>query len=166
MRRVDREITDSDEITSIIGQCRACRVAMVDENGLPYLIPMNFGYERTEGGITLYFHSSPKGRKMEILQSNPEVCIEMDVQLGLIRADQTCKHGFSYMSVIIRGRAEAITAPCDKIHALSCLMKHQTGERREDFSEAAVNSTAVFRVVAETMTAKARQEEQTEENIS
>ena len=42
MRRHDREITDSREILSIVNECKVIRLAMLDEQGLPYIIPLNF----------------------------------------------------------------------------------------------------------------------------
>ena len=38
MRRHDREITDSREILSIVNECKVIRLAMLDEQGLPYII--------------------------------------------------------------------------------------------------------------------------------
>ena len=37
MRRHDREITDSREILSIVNECKVIRLAMLDEQGLPYI---------------------------------------------------------------------------------------------------------------------------------
>ena len=44
MRRKDREITDFDEIVSIIKRCDVCRLALNDEE-FPYIVPLNFGLE-------------------------------------------------------------------------------------------------------------------------
>lgn len=49
MRRNDREITDSREILSIVNECKVIRLAMLDEQGLPYIIPLNFGYRFADG---------------------------------------------------------------------------------------------------------------------
>ena len=42
MRRHDREITDSREILSIVNECKVIRLAMLDEQGLPYIIPVSY----------------------------------------------------------------------------------------------------------------------------
>ena len=45
MRRKDREITSFDEQLKIIDQCDVVRLGLVDDEGYPYILPLNFGYE-------------------------------------------------------------------------------------------------------------------------
>ena len=56
MRRNDREITEFSEMTDVMKRCDVCRLALNDEDGYPYLLPLNFGMEETDGRVTLYFH--------------------------------------------------------------------------------------------------------------
>ena len=46
MRRKDREVLGDGNIAKIIEQCTTCHIAMVDDAdaGMPYVIPMSFGY--------------------------------------------------------------------------------------------------------------------------
>ena len=53
MRRKDREITGRENIEPILRACKTCRVAMTAE-GMPYVIPLNFGYTWDESGLTLF----------------------------------------------------------------------------------------------------------------
>ena len=46
-------ITDQKEIDKIITERQICFVGMVEEDGSPYVIPMNFGY--VDGKIILHF---------------------------------------------------------------------------------------------------------------
>lgn len=78
MRRNDREITDSREILSIVNECKVIRLAMLDEQGLPYIIPLNFGYRFADGVFTFYCHSAREGHKLELLRRDPRVSFEMD----------------------------------------------------------------------------------------
>jgi len=68
MRRKDREVTNLDEIRDIIEKCKVCHLAMVD-NGMPYVIPLNFGYIIADNLLTLFFHSAKEGRKINILKA-------------------------------------------------------------------------------------------------
>ena len=43
MRRNDREITEFSEMTDVMKRCDVCRLALNDEDGYPYLLPLNFG---------------------------------------------------------------------------------------------------------------------------
>ena len=52
-------IEDKQRIESIILHCDVCFVGIVDMEGNPYVVPMNFGYE---DGI-IYLHSGPEGTK-------------------------------------------------------------------------------------------------------
>lgn len=45
MRRKDREITDFHELIEIMKKCDVCRIALKDEDGYPYIVPLNFGLE-------------------------------------------------------------------------------------------------------------------------
>lgn len=76
MRRNDREITDSREILSIVNECKVIRLAMLDEQGLPYIIPLNFGYRFADGVFTFYCHSAREGRKLELLRRDPRVSLK------------------------------------------------------------------------------------------
>ena len=66
-------IEDKQRIESIILHCDVCFVGIVDMEGNPYVVPMNFGYE---DGI-IYLHSGPEGSKVEMLEHNNNVCITL-----------------------------------------------------------------------------------------
>ena len=55
MRRKDREITDICAILELVSECKVCRLAMTD-GGVPYIVPLNYGYEYADGALTFYFH--------------------------------------------------------------------------------------------------------------
>ena len=57
-------ITDKAEMFQVIEKCDACYVSMVDQNNMPYVVPLNFG---VKDGV-IYLHSSPKGKKIDILK--------------------------------------------------------------------------------------------------
>ena len=57
MRRQDREITEFGKLMEIINRCDVCRLALNDD-GYPYILPLNFGTEVHDGKLTLYFHSA------------------------------------------------------------------------------------------------------------
>ena len=61
-----RDLTFKPELVSIIQKCEICNMSMVDEQGLPYVLPMNFGYLDDY----IYFHSAPSGKKVDILKNN------------------------------------------------------------------------------------------------
>ena len=146
MRRHDREITDSREILSIVNECKVIRLAMLDEQGLPYIIPLNFGYRFADGVFTFYCHSAREGRKLELLRRDPRVSFEMDCR--------ACGYGYYYASVIGSGTAELIEG-AEKLDALSALMRHMAG-REDTFTEEQARGVAVLAIRVRSLSAKAK----------
>ena len=59
MRRKDREITEKNEILTIMQKCDVCDVAFFDEK-YPYIVPLNFG-GRIDGDVFSCFHGVDAG---------------------------------------------------------------------------------------------------------
>ena len=149
MRRKDVEVTDKDWIFSTVENCSFAHIGMVDGNK-PYVVAMNFGYERLGDTLILYFHSALEGRKIDILKANAQVFVQMECSAHLKIADGTtpCKYSYRFQSVMASGTAEFIEDENDKRHALNCIMRHYNKEMTEfPFAEASLRRTCVFRVV-------------------
>jgi uncharacterized protein len=156
MRRKDREVTDIEEIKSIIESCKVCHLAMVDD-GTPYVIPLNYGYRITSQTLTLYFHSAQVGRKIDILHKNNTVCFEMCLEGEPIYAAQTpCNSGYYFSSVHGFGNVEFITDVSEKCNALSLLMKQQANISAA-FTQEQANSVCVYKVISNDFTGKIKQ---------
>jgi len=52
MRRSDREVKDFEDIVAIMEKCDVCRIAL-NNNGYPYIVPLNFGMCIKENKIEL-----------------------------------------------------------------------------------------------------------------
>lgn len=153
MRRKDREIKNIEAIKSVIDRCKTCHLAMVDE-GMPYVVPMSFGYQITDETLTLFFHSAHEGRKIDILHRNNVVCFEMCVEGEPIFAEKTpCSSGYSYSSILGSGRAEFIADADEKCRALSALMKRQANVSVA-FTPEQAKGVCVFQVVSHDFTGK------------
>lgn len=153
MRRSEREVKEENKILEIMDICKVCRLGMYDDGDI-YILPMNYGYEYTDGKMTLYFHGSKAGRKIDILMKNGSVGFEMDCNHGLIEADTACKHSYRYASIIGSGMADVIEDNFEKLKGLNIIMKHQTGKEFE-INEKMVNATAVIRVHVDEYSCKA-----------
>jgi uncharacterized protein len=140
IRQKDREIKDRKVIDDIIRRCRVCRLAMCDGDQ-PYVIPLNFGYD----GSFLYFHAALEGRKIDIIKKNNRVCFEFDILHDIVMAEQACKWGAKYESVIGSGTAEILDAQDAKKAALEWIMR-QYGSDSGDFSVEVMKKTLTLRV--------------------
>lgn len=116
-----REISQK-EIEEIIGKCEYCHIAMIDLEGMPYVLPMNFGYH---DGV-IYFHSAPLGKKISILKSKPDVCVEFSADCVLRFQDESvaCSYSMKYKSVLAHGKIEFVEDEEQKIEVLDRVMKN------------------------------------------
>ena len=148
MRRKDREITDMALIEDIIRNSLVCRLGL-SRNDQPYVVPLCFAYSDK----TLYFHSAGDGMKLEILQQNPNVCVEFDIDQEVIQGDKPCKWSMKYRSVIGFGKGFLVENFEEKRKGLDAIMKHYSG-RSFQFVEPEIESTCIIRVEIESMTGK------------
>ena len=149
MRRNDKEITDIQRIEEIIGKSTICRLGLCRDNRA-YIIPINFGYRDK----TLYFHSAREGTKVEILKTNPEVCFEFDIDLGIVRKEREgCNWSSRYQSVIGFGKAVFIDEIEQKRDALDILMANYS-DQKFDYPFSSIENTLVFKVEISSITGK------------
>ena len=140
MRRKEREISDRNAINEIVRRCKVCRIALC-ENGQPYIVPLNFGYD----GEHLYFHSANDGKKIEIIKQNNRVGFEFDILHEIITAETPCEWGTKYESVVGSGIVEFIESQQEKAKALECILRQYGGSFNE-FKDSSLSSVTVFRV--------------------
>ena len=148
MRRSDKEITDKKAIEDIILRSKVCKLAMCDEN-MPYIVPLCFGFKNN----TLYFHSAPKGKKIEILKKNPNVCFEFEILTQVIKSAKACKWGMKYRSVIGFGRAGFISDDDSKRQAFDIIM-NQYADGSFIYEDVLLKSTVIIKVEIHSMTGK------------
>jgi len=148
MRRSDKEVTDKKAIEDIILRSNVCKLAMCAEN-MPYIVPLCFGFKNS----TLYFHSAPKGKKIEILKKNPNVCFEFEILTQVVKSEQACKWGMKYRSVIGFGKAGFIADGDLKRQAFDIIM-NQYADGPFIYEEASLKSTVIIKVDIYSMTGK------------
>ena len=156
MRRKDREVTDLNQIFDIVSRCSVAHVGMTD-HGKPYVVALNFGYERKGDSLILYFHSAYEGRKMEILKENPSVYVQMNCVDEFISGshENPCAFCWRYDSVMGAGMVEFLETPEEKAHALNCMIQH-LGKTEDCFQFPAekLKRTCVYRVCIDAPTGK------------
>nr|WP_297178396.1 pyridoxamine 5'-phosphate oxidase family protein [uncultured Agathobaculum sp.] len=149
MRRKDREITGRENIEPILQACKTCRLAMTAD-GMPYVIPLNFGYTWDETGLTLYFHSGLKGKKIDALRADSRVCFELDTEMGLTgEGDLACRYSFAFASVVGYGKVEFAQTNEEKRRGFDVIMQHQTGRGGWSYTDPALSVAEVFWVHAD-----------------
>ena len=149
MRRTDKEITERVLMSEIINKAQVCRLGLAMGN-TPYVLPVSFGYD----GQAIYFHTAPEGRKITFLAANPQVCVEFEHGVEVVRHDSTpCQWTFSFQSVIGYGTVVELTTATEKIDGLNHIMRHYSG-RAWLISAEDVQNIRVWRIAIESLTGK------------
>ena len=148
MRRKDKAIDELAEIEQIVRRSLVCRLGLSEKNR-PYIVPLSFGFR--DG--TLYFHSAPEGKKIEILRKNSKVCFEFDLDHEVVADKEGCKWGMKYRSVIGFGKASIVQDIQEKKAGLNAIMEHYSGGTC-GYPEAAIHNTLVIKVEIKSMTGK------------
>lgn len=153
MRRKENEITDPVIIEEILSGAEVCRIAMID-NGRPYIVPLNYGYSKN----AIYFHSSPLGRKIEILKADNRVCFEIELSSRIIRGERPCDWGTKYRSVIGYGTIEFITDSDGKREGLDFIMSHYGKTGNNEYSEKELENVLILKLQIEEISGKQKGE--------
>jgi len=149
MRKANQEIIDKSILEEILTQARICRLAMID-NGLPYILPFNFGYHEN----CIYIHSAPLGKKIDILGENPFVCFEVEQKVEIIEDEIACKWSTLYRSVVGYGNVEIVTDFSEKIRGLEIIMASHGAAGKMEFEPKEVEFIVVLKLSITSMTGK------------
>jgi len=123
----------------------------MSDGDVPYILPMNFGYD----GSHIILHSAQHGRMWETIRKNPKVCINWT--LGEELAWQDVRVGCSYRvkskSVIVEGTAGIIDDYDEKVRHLEETMR-QYSDREFKFSKPSVVNVGIIKVRIDKITGK------------
>jgi nitroimidazol reductase NimA-like FMN-containing flavoprotein (pyridoxamine 5'-phosphate oxidase superfamily) len=84
-----------EEVETLLGSQKICRMALNDDPQ-PYIIALDFLY--IDG--RLYFHFADYGRKMDMIQRNPGVSVEVD---------NFCEGAPEFHTITLMGRLDKVT---------------------------------------------------------
>lgn len=149
MRKVNQEITDISTIREILKSSEICRIGMTD-NGLPYVLPFNYGYYNNH----IYIHCAPVGKKIDLLRENPTVCFEIEQKAHIIKNVKACKWATTYRSIVGYGHIEILTDFSQKKRGLEIIMAHHGEPGLIDFEPKQIDSVLILKLKIDSLTAK------------
>jgi uncharacterized protein len=131
------EIKSLSNMIKFLNEERVGRVASIDEQGYPQIIPMNFVYAKNDlidtqsvnkNNGAVYMHSHPFGEKIENIKRNSKVGFEVDSYVCFLPSYyfhpiDASQADTLYISVVIKGNAAIVQDPDEKANALNALMK-------------------------------------------
>ncbi|MCL5109489.1 MAG: pyridoxamine 5'-phosphate oxidase family protein [Chloroflexi bacterium] len=114
-----------------VGHLGTCR------DGVPYAVPLTFVYFQDK----IYFHSVPRGRKLENIAANPRVSFQADDEAVIIATGKACTFTTHYYSAMLEGTAKIVGDPDLSLAAMRALVAKYDPEgkapllRQEDFEK-------------------------------
>ncbi len=152
------EIKSKEKIKEFLDKEHVGRIASIDENGYPQIIPMNFVFLDD----AIYMHSHTKGEKLENVTRNEKVGFEVDRELEFLPSYFEDPKDASladtlYISVVIKGKGEIVKDRNEKTNALNGLMKkYQPEGKYESISSEmeVLDEVAIIKITPDSMRGK------------
>jgi uncharacterized protein len=152
------EIKSKQKITEFLNSESTGRVASIDSNGFPQIIPMNFVFIND----VIYMHSHTRGEKLENIRKNDKVGFEVDRNLEFLPSyffDPTDASVADtlYISVVIKGNGSIVDDKNEKTLALNELMKKYQPEGGYEAIAPemdVLNGVAVIKIIPDTIRGK------------
>src|SRR5919199_1456294 len=139
------EIQSKKKIIEFLNSQPVGRIASIDANGYPQVIPMNFVYLQVDDPNTdlqriikldaVYMHSHPLGEKLDNIKRNPKVGFEVDQHICFLPSyyfhpTDASQADTLYISVVIKGNSLIVEDNEEKARALNALMEKYQKEGR------------------------------------
>ncbi len=158
LRRQDRAMA-IDECTQLLDRALVGRLATTDEDGGPYVVPMNFVYVPLDRTIVL--HCATSGHLLDNLAFSPRVCFEVDEPGAVIASGGfACDTSHLYKSVICFGRARVLEDAQEKHQALDLFVQKYVDrlmpDREYEPEMMMIDATVAISIEVERMTGKQR----------
>jgi uncharacterized protein len=152
------EIKSPQKIAEFLNSEHVGRIASLDSEGFPQIIPMNFAFVN----CAIYMHSHTRGEKLDNIRANPKVGFEVDREVEFLPSYFSSPTDASqadtlYISVVIKGIASIIQDRPEKAMALNALMeKYQPEGGYEKITPQmhVVDEVAIIKVTPKTMRGK------------
>jgi len=152
------EIKSHEKIKEFLNEEHVGRIASIDENGFPQIIPMNFAFLND----VIYMHSYPRGEKIENILKNNKVGFEVDRELEFLPSyfshpTDASQADTLYISVVIKGTAFLVEDDSEKTLALNGLMKKYQPEGHYQpikENDLVLDEVAVIKVVPQSIKGK------------
>ena len=152
------EIKSKEKIIEFLSSESTGRIASIDKNGFPQIIPMNFVFIND----VIYMHSHIRGEKLENIKRNGKVGFEVDRNLEFLPSyffdpNDASLADTLYISVVMKGICVIVEDKVEKTLALNGLMKKyqpEGGYEPMNPGMNVLNEVAVIKIVPNTMRGK------------
>lgn len=141
VRRRDRLLTEA-RAREIVYEAEYAVLSMIDEDGMPYAIPVNHVWDCSS---CIYVHCAPEGTKLKAIAKHPNVCLCIVGEVNLLPSKFTTE----YESVVIRGLAKVGLNEEERMRALRLLINKLPPEFKqlgEKYAQASFHRTEIIKI--------------------
>ena len=118
-RLPEKQVTDRAVLDAVLDAARVAHVAVVDDLGRPYVVPV----AHARDGDAVLFHGSTGSRLFRGLAAGAPTCLTVTLLDGLVVARSTFESSMHYRSAMVLGVATPVPDD-DKPRALEVLTEH------------------------------------------
>jgi uncharacterized protein len=118
-RLPEKQVRDRPVLDAVLDAGRVAHVAVRDEDGQPYVVPVAYARD----GDTVLFHGSTASRLFRGLADGAPTCLTVTLLDGLVAARSVFESSMHYRSAMVLGTAAVLTGD-DKLRALQQVSEH------------------------------------------
>ena len=115
VRRQDR-LLEEERALELLRTAEYGTLSMIDEEGLPYGIPVNYVWD---GKDSLYIHCAPVGKKLRAVSAHPKVSFSIVGRVNLLPSKFTTE----YESLVLKGTVHLGLPEEERMRALILLVE-------------------------------------------
>ncbi|RXJ93515.1 nimA protein [Malaciobacter molluscorum] len=143
--RTKKHLLTQEQIDNLLYRTEVGRLGTYSQDGYPYVLPLHFVYFDNK----IYMHGLPKGKKIDNIKFNSNVCFEIDEMISLLYegVENPCDVNTEFNSIILRGTASLINDFDEKYNALLKIVEKFTPHlTNKQLPPKMVKATAVIKI--------------------
>lgn len=158
MRMFKKSVQDEERINLFLSEMETGYLGLSSQD-MPYIVPLNYVWY--EGNV--YFHGASEGKKIEIIEDNPNATFVVSENYGTITDPVPANTDTAYLSVMLFGKVEFVNDLDEATKAMQQLLnKYVPGyypsalpkSHVDRYRSSLGSKTKVFKLVVTAFTAK------------
>ena len=126
-RLPEKQVEDRTVLDAVLDAGRVAHVAVLDEQGQPYVVPVAYGRDRD----AVLIHGSTASRLFRTLADGAATCLTVTLLDGLVLARSLFESSMHYRSAMVLGTAHPLDG-AEKVAGLRVITEHLMPGRWED----------------------------------
>ncbi|MBU5307687.1 pyridoxamine 5'-phosphate oxidase family protein [Clostridioides mangenotii] len=151
--RMKEHQLDKSQIETMLNCIQTGTIATINLDSTPYVVPVHFVYLNDK----IYFHGLPKGKKIENIKFNHNVCFNIYEMYGIVldQDKKICDTNTKYQSVVILGTAKIIEDLKVKEEVLNkIIVKYTPDITNYEIPQNMIKGTAIIEINIDQITGK------------